>query len=129
VWAVGQSAGFFTFNTLTLHRTDPCAGATMHVASITPRFQAGGKAVDATISIVSAGGAPVSSAAVTVAITVPGGVQSTVTRTTNAQGRVTFSTPRRASGTYTFAVTAVTKTGFTYDPSANVETSDSIVVP
>jgi hypothetical protein len=129
VWAVGQSAGFFTFNTLTLHGTDPCAGPTMHVASITPRFQAGLNAVQARVTIVDAGGAPVPSAAVTVVITVPGGAQSTVTRTTNAQGRAGFSTPRTASGTYTFAVTAVTRTGLTYDPSANVETSDSIVVP
>jgi hypothetical protein len=129
VWAVGQSAGFFTFNTLALHRTGPCAGPSMHVASITPRLQTKNNTVQATVTIVDSGSVPVPSALVTVAITVPGGSQSTVTLPTNARGAVNFSTPRTASGTYTFAVAVVTKTGLTYDPSANVETSDSIVVP
>jgi hypothetical protein len=30
------------------------------------------------------------------------------------------------AGTYTFLVTSVTKSGSTYDPSANIETSDTV---
>ncbi|MGH7357941.1 MAG: hypothetical protein ACREJR_03895, partial [Candidatus Rokuibacteriota bacterium] len=129
VWTVGQSFGFFTFNTLTMHRTGSCTSPTIHVSSIVPRFQARRDVVQATVSIQDAAGARVPAASVTVVITNPGGSQTTVTRTTNTQGRAQFSTPASASGTYTFTVSGVTKTGFTYDPAANVETSDSVVVP
>jgi hypothetical protein len=126
-WAVGQSFGFFTFNTLAMHRTSSCTSSTMHVASIVPK--AARSQVQATVTITDSANAPVSGAAVTVVITKPGGSQATLTRTTNAQGRATFSTALAGSGTYTFAVTAVLKTGLTYDPTANVETSDSVTVP
>jgi hypothetical protein len=129
VWTVGQTFGFFDFSPLTMRRTSSCTSPTMHVASIAPRFQARRDLVQATVSIQDATGAPVAAASVTVVITVPGGSQTTVTRATNARGRASFSTPATASGTYTFTVSGVTKTGLTYDPAANAETSDSVVVP
>jgi hypothetical protein len=127
VWAVGQSAGFFTFDTLAMRRS--CNAPTLHVASIVPRFLARRDLVHATVTIRDAVGAVVPAVAVTVVVTTPGSSQTTLSRATDVQGRARFSTPATASGTYTFTVVRVVKTGFTYDPTANVESSDSVVVP
>jgi hypothetical protein len=129
VWSIGEYVGFFHFRTLTMHRTTSCGGATMHVEAITPRFRAQQALIRTAVVIRDAGNAAVSDASVTVVITKPGGSQETQTRPTNARGKATFSTTATTSGTYTFTVTGVVKSGFTYDPSANSETSDSIVVP
>jgi hypothetical protein len=128
VWTVGHSFGFFTFNTLTMHRTSSCT-STMHVSAIAPKFQSARSLVQATVTIKDAAGVPVPGASVTVVIDKPGGSQVTVTRPTNIQGKASVSTSATASGTYTFTVTGVVKTGITYDPGANAETSDSITVP
>lgn len=51
-----------------------------------------------------------------------------VTGTTNTKGQVTFkSALTNNSGTFTFTVTNLTSSGFTYDPSRNATTSASIV--
>jgi hypothetical protein len=45
-------------------------------------------------------------------------------------GRITFKSSKvSGGGTFTFTVTDVVKTGYTYDPGQNVETSDSITAP
>ena len=128
-WAVGQSFGFFTFNTFSMRRTSSCTTPTMHVSAIVPRFQARRNTVQATVTIQDSTNAPVGGASVTVVVTNPGGSQTTLTQTTSAQGRARFSTPAAGSGTYTFTVSAVAASGLTYDPAANAETSDSVVVP
>jgi len=49
---------------------------------------------------------------------------------TNSQGQVIFSTRLvRGSGTFAFTINDVAKAGWTYDSTANIETSDSISVP
>lgn len=54
----------------------------------------------------------------------------TVTGTTNSQGRVVFTSKKnRKSGIFVFSVTSVSASGYTYDASRNVETSDSIYNP
>lgn len=129
VWAVGQFTGFFTFETLTMHRTGSCGGGggtSLHVSGITP--SAGSRDVSASVSIADNTGAPAGGTSVTVTITSPGGTQVTQTRTTTTAGSTVFRTPFAGPGTYTFTVTKVSKAGFTYDPSANTETSDSITV-
>ena len=126
VWTVGQATGFFTFKTLTMHRTATCTGSALHVSSITPSTTR--NAVKASVGIVDAGGAKVAGAAVTVTITKPGGAQVTQTKTTGTTGSAQFSTATSGPGTYTFTVTNVSKAGFTYDSSANAETSDSITI-
>lgn len=48
---------------------------------------------------------------------------------TGSTGTVTFTSPAVAStarGTFTFTVTGITKSGYSYVPGSNVETSDSI---
>ena len=49
---------------------------------------------------------------------------------TDSQGNVSFGTSWViGGGTFTFTVNDVTKAGWTYDPAANFETSDSTTVP
>jgi hypothetical protein len=84
--------------------------------------------VRATITIQDANNTAVSGAAVTSTVTQPNGAQVTRKATTNSNGRAVISINSRRTGTYTFTVTNVIKPGWTYDPAANVETSDSIRV-
>jgi len=103
----------------------------LYVADISPTYRPrGGRyLVGARITIRDINSAPVSGAAVTVNITPPSGNERTFTNTTNTSGRVIFRSLVRDTGTYTFTVTNVTNYGWLYDPSLNVETSDSIIIP
>jgi len=85
----------------------------------------GGLVAEATVTILDLGGNPRPGAVV--AGTWTGPKTSTVSGTTGADGTVTL-TSLKAKGTftYTFTVTDVAATGYTYDPGLNVETSDSI---
>ncbi len=82
----------------------------------------------ATVTIRRPDGQPV--AGVTVSGKWAGLVKATGAATTDANGRaVLTSKPVKKRGTITFAVTGVAKSGFTYDASRNVETTDSVVIP
>lgn len=55
---------------------------------------------------------------------------ASVSKTTNGEGLVSFGTDWVAGcGTFTFTVNTVVKDAWTYNPAANVETSDSITLP
>ncbi len=73
--------------------------------------------------------APVAGA--TVYGTWSGDYSGSVQGTTGADGTVTFTsgTVKKANARFTFTVTSVGKAGFTYAPSLNSETEDTIVVP
>jgi len=59
-----------------------------------------------------------------------GAYNRNVSGSTNSQGKVSFGTSLVVGGgTFTFTVNGVTKGGWTYDPAANFETSDSVTVP
>jgi hypothetical protein len=117
-------------NTLVLRYTSSCSNNTLHVSNIAPSFggTSGKNQVRAVITIQDANHAPVSAATVAVTITLPNGTHVNRTANTNTNGDATISITKRQNGTYTFTVTNVTKTGWTYDPAANVERSDSITV-
>lgn len=56
--------------------------------------------------------------------------QTGVVAATDAAGIATLTSPtsaKKARGTFTFTVTGVGKTGYSYVPASNIETSDSIV--
>ncbi len=134
VWAVGENFdGFFNFETFILRFSSPCSsGATMHVADITPTVTTlsnGQFRVRATVTIRDAGNAAVSGAAVTTQIKTPNGQIITRTGNTNPAGLFAQTITSRQHGTYTVTVTNVSKTGATYDPASNVETSDSVTIP
>jgi uncharacterized GH25 family protein len=100
----------------------------MHIASIKMSLEQRGpwtKAV-AVAHIVDADGNPVAGATVTGQWT--GSATGTDTVTTDENGTATAQSDRTrdTSGTFTFTVDDVSKDGWTYEPDANVETSDCI---
>jgi serine protease len=108
------------------------AGQVMHVASIDMQLTGGTrKQALATVTITNSAGDPVARA--TVSGHWSGATTDRDTGRTDTAGRVTLQSnrvTRPPSGTvFTFTVDAVAKTGWTYNPAANAETSDSITVP
>jgi serine protease AprX len=60
-----------------------------------------------------------------------GDYNASVSNLTLADGTATFNSGkvRQANATFTFTADDVVKSGYTYDPELNIETSDTIVVP
>jgi hypothetical protein len=82
----------------------------------------------ATVWIKGVGGADISGAVVSGDWS--GSVSGTSMGTTGSDGKVTLESPsKKDGGTFTFTVTNVTKLGNIYNPSLNVETSDTIIAP
>jgi hypothetical protein len=82
----------------------------------------------ATVWIKNDSGASVSGATVTGAWS--GAVSGTSSGTTGADGKVTLQSPtKKNGGTFNFCVTNVVASGYTYDPSMNIETCASITAP
>jgi len=108
----------------------PEPGGLMHVADIAMSYQKAGvnyKAL-ATVTIVDAEGVPVGGA--TVYGTFSGSTNEGVSGLTGASGQVTLaSSNSKQGGSWTFCVDDVIKSGWTYDPGANVETCDSVTAP
>jgi hypothetical protein len=103
---------------------------TLHVANIVPRYQpqGAGNRVLGQFSIQDATGANVSGATVSVDVTLPDGRHRITQVATNASGRAKVSFVSSLNGTFTFCVTDLTKLGYTYDPTQNFETCDSIII-
>jgi hypothetical protein len=102
----------------------------MHVSNIAMASQKTGQTykAKATVTIVDAYDAPVSGA--TVSGTFSGATSGSVSGSTDSSGNVTLtSSGKKGGGTWTFCVTDVTKSGWTYNASANVETCDTITAP
>jgi len=102
----------------------------MHVSDITMSYKKSGSAytAKATVTVVDDGNVAVSGATVYGAWS--GAWTGNVNGVTDATGKVTLSSGSvKGGGTFTFTVTNIVKTGNTYDPSKNVETSDTITLP
>ncbi len=104
---------------------------TMHVSSIvmsTAKINKNLLYATATVTIVNEAGLPVQGA--TVSGKWSGLTSDSDSGTTDVDGRVILKsdTVRKTSGTFTFTVNNVVKTGWVYNQSANLETSDSITV-
>ena len=106
-------------------------GGTMHVSAIDMSYtkKGGNVTVYTTVTIVDSANQPVSGATVYLRMTLPDGSTASGSGATGSNGQVTFSIKTRLTGTYVSEVTNVTHPTLTYDPSANAETRDSIVVP
>jgi serralysin len=88
----------------------------------------GGNAARVTVTVRRPDGQPVSGVTVTGRWT--GDVKGSVTATTDAGGSaVITSKSLRRGGTVTFEVTALAKTGYTYDASRNAVSKQTLVVP
>jgi hypothetical protein len=82
----------------------------------------------ATVTILDAGDQPVGTATVYGEFT--GATTDSVDGDTAGDGTVTLeSSNKKNGGTWTFCVTDVAKSGWTYDDTANVETCDQITCP
>jgi hypothetical protein len=82
----------------------------------------------ATVWIKSASGENISGAVVSGDWS--GAVSESSMGSTGPDGKVMLeSSNMKNGGTFTFTVGSVVKTGYTYDPALNVETTDSITVP
>jgi len=109
------------------------AGLTMHVASIDMALKTAGTNTSglARVTIADASGNPVAGA--TVSGHWSGATGDTDIGVTDGAGRVTLESNKvkRAarSTTFTFTVDGVVLAGWSYNPAANVESSDSISVP
>ena len=99
----------------------------LHVSSVGMSAQGNKKSgfAQATVSVLDQNNTAASGAVVTGAWS--GIVSGTGTGTTGSGGTVSISSPKTgAHGTITFTVTNISKSGFTYNPSANAQTSGSI---
>ncbi len=114
------------------------AADTMHVASIdmwyeTVRWWFWVIGYDVYIKVTVHDGLSTALAGVTVSIdlALPSGGIASGTADTGADGTVTFvyEAASYETGTYVATVTNLAKTGYTYVPSDNIETSESLVVP
>lgn len=107
--------------------TPPAGGNTLHVSDITMSIVSnfGNRNRDrAVVTIHDENNQPVSGAVVSGAFT--GDSNNSVSGTTNAVGQVTLNSSMVKNGeSWTFCVNTVTKSDFTYNPAANVETCDS----
>ena len=81
------------------------------------------------VTIVDSKEDPVAEATVYLEMTLPDDSKASGSGTTNGDGTVTFKRRSRQTGTYTSTVTNVEKIDWTYDPDANVETSETLTVP
>jgi PKD repeat protein len=127
---VTDSGGMTNASSVVITVDPAVAGPTMRVADIAMSWQPvtkwGTTAAIAAVKVVNASGAPVAG------VTVKGdwsGLVSLPGRTmlTNSAGVARFTSPTVTSfGTFVFTVTQVSRSGNTYLPLTNTETSDSI---
>ena len=110
----------------------PDPGSTMmHINNIAMSVISGTgnrKQGQAVVTVVDPNGQPVSGA--TVSGTFTGDSSGTASGVTNISGQVTLTSAVAKNGAlWTFCVDNVTKTGWTYNPAANIETCDSTGTP
>ncbi len=74
-------------------------------------------------------GAAVSSATVSLEMTLPDGTKQTASGSTDSSGFVEFKIKvNKISGTYVSLINAVSKSGYVYDSTSNVKTSQSLTI-
>lgn len=109
--------------------TDPQGSSEIYVYDITmDSYKSGPNYIaTATVWIKDSSGASIEGA--TVYGTWSGDVSGTSQGATLQDGKVTLDSPgKKGGGTYTFTITNVVKSGYTYNSSLNVETSDTITI-
>lgn len=103
----------------------------MHIAAVDMGYQARGRNafVYTQVAIQDSDGEPVPGASVTIALTKPDGLVLEDASVTGDDGTVTIKSKASLSGEYVSTVTAVSKDGWEYNPSANVENGETLTVP
>lgn len=110
---------------------EPAPQGLIHVSSIEVWYEAKGPNyfVYTRVSVEDENKVAVSGATVYSTMTLPDGSIASGSGETNGDGKVVFKLRSKQTGTYTSTVTDVVKEGWTYDSGANVETSESRLVP
>ena len=105
--------------------TSEAGGEVMHVSAISMWYDTGGPNyfIYTMVTIVDRNSVSVPEATVYLVTTLPGGSTVSDSGSTNGEGSVTFKLRSKQAGTYISTVTNVEKSGWTYDPNANIETS------
>jgi protocatechuate 3,4-dioxygenase beta subunit len=112
----------------------PPSDVTMHVEAIDFSTSQGGKTekLFITVTVLDENLNPVSGATVSGELTLPDSTMKTYSGDTGADGKVTFEHSQKnqplPTGTFTFTVTDVVKSGAAYDSAQNKETSDSFTI-
>ncbi|MBD3190504.1 MAG: S8 family serine peptidase [Candidatus Heimdallarchaeota archaeon] len=102
---------------------------TMYVSAIdmwVSRTRGPWKDISITVSVVDGNGNALGGVTVYLDLQLPDGSIVSYTGTTDSNGQVTFVYQKGSSGTYTATVTGLAKSGYTYDSSSNVETSETL---
>ena len=126
---VTDNAGLSASSSVTVTVDAPVVVLPMRVADIAMALVTGRNrtaSATAAVKVVNGSGQPVAGASVSGQWS--GLVSRTSTVTTDAAGLARFSSPgtKASSGTFRFAVTGVSRSGYSYAPLTNTETSDSI---
>ncbi len=126
---VTDNAGLSASSSVTVTVDAPVVVLAMRVADIAMGINLGrnnGAQGTAAVKVVDASGQPVAGA--TVGGQWSGLVSRSSSVTTDATGVARFNSPttRTSPGSFRFAVTGVSRTGYSYAPLTNTETSDSI---
>lgn len=118
--------------------TDELETPTMHVASIAMSYTnrwsyfyiyVVGYNIYSEIRIQDNSGNNLASASVSMELTLPDGTKQTASGTTDSSGLVSIKIKvDKISGTYTSTITSVYKSGYTYLPSSNIETSENLII-
>jgi hypothetical protein len=117
---VTMNAGKSVYANFALKKTIYVSDISMALVSVT-----GGKSARAVVTIRDSQGNSIPGASVKGAWS--GLVAGGVTGTTGADGKVVFTSKKtKKKGTFTFTVTGISAAGYTYDPTQNIETMDSI---
>jgi hypothetical protein len=126
---VTDNSGLSASSSVTINVDAPVVVQSMRVADIAMSLSVsrnGSAKAGAAVTVLDAGGLPVAGA--TVAGHWSGLVSRSASATTDSSGRARFTSPstRATGGSFVFTVDSVTRSGYTYTPSSNTETSDSI---
>jgi hypothetical protein len=101
------------------------------VGSITPSYEVVGQGflVSTSIAIQDENGNGIADASLQMKTILPSGSVLAFSATTDASGQATISFGSEESGLYKFRVRKVTHPTRNYDPSLNVETTDTLLIP
>ena len=126
---VTDNSGLSGTSSVTVTVDAPVVVLDMRVADIAMGLKVaknGSASASAAVTMVDASGQPVAGASV--AGRWSGLVSRNSTVVTDAAGVARFTSPssRSKSGSFVFSVTGASRSGYTYQPASNTETSDSI---
>lgn len=124
----GQKSDPASATTETSGTTDPGVMYVENIEMWVSRTRGPWKDISIRVTVVDGDGIALSGVTVTLDLELPSGSIVTYTGTTNSDGQVTFVYEKGGSGTYTATVTNLEADNYTYDPTLNVKTSETLTV-